>query len=328
VYALHRAYPDITQITLPKPGMAPLFGTPANVYLLHGDAPALIGTGHRACFGALECALDELGLRVGDVERVLALDWSPDQLGAADRFGHADVLVAADHGSPIRDYGRFLQSERTAFDAAAALLNGNQTFAAVDAEELAAQRDQYFDGPDTLDLITVPGGRSMALGARSFTLATAPGPCPGHAILWDGATRMLFSSRLVIERSFGRPNWRDVASYVSTLEQLHDLAPATLLPTFGRIDDDARYALTRTHRAVTGLLGHLPFAVQKQLTLADMLYLDLGRVPAQHPRLVETARTRKACLDYLVSTSALDRAGDGPDALYGAAAPISRSMIG
>lgn len=326
MYALYRAFPDITQITLPKPGMPPLFGTPANVYVLHGDAPALVGTGHPSTHQALDAALAEIGLRRRDIERVIALDWSPDQLGAARQFPEADVLVAAAPGESIARYGDFLRGERQAFGDAAARLTIDPRYAAIDIGALRAASDAYWSGPETLDLVAVPGGREVRLGDRAFMLATAPGPCPGHAVLWSAEDRLLFSSRAIVERSFGRPIWRDVVPYVSTLELLHDLEPSVLLPTFGRVDTDARYALTRTHRAVTGLLGHLPFALQKQATLAGSIYLDLGRVPSQHARLVETARTRLSCLEYLAATSAIDRVGDGAETLYGASGGVGRSL--
>lgn len=328
MYALHRPFADITQITLPKPGLPPLFGTPANVYVVHGDAPALVGTGHPSAQGALNAALSDVGLRRRDIERIVALDWSPDQLGAADAFPNADVFALDRHGGAVREYGHHLSNETKDFLRIAEYIVADERYAEVDLEPLAQQAKAYFTGPVHVDVIAIPGGRELRLGGRSFRVGEAPGVCPGHAVLWSAPDKLLFSSRAVIERSFGRAIWRDVAAYVGTLEQLHDLEPKTLLPTFGRVDDDARYAVTRAHRAVTGLLGHLPFSLKDQVTLAGLMWLDFGRVVSQHARLVETARSRLACLDYLAATNAIDREGDGPKTRYGATVPVTRSMIG
>jgi glyoxylase-like metal-dependent hydrolase (beta-lactamase superfamily II) len=325
VYALHTVSSDIVQITLPKPGLPPLLGTPSNVYVFLSGAPALVGTGHPVSQPALARALGTLDLHPSDIERVVALDWSPDQLGGADAFTDADILVLSGRD---QSYDDLLAEERRSFLQTVALLTHDPLFAALDESALAAQADAYFTGPTDIDAIQVPTDHEVVLGSYLFLLKASPGPCPGHAVLWAESQGLLMSGRAVVERSFGRPTYRDVVAYVGSLETLHDLKPSVLLPTLGVVDRDARYALTRVHRAVTGLLGHLPFAVQSPSTLARIIWNDLGRVPSQHARLVETARTRLAALDYLVATSAIDREGEGPAAVYGALAPTGRSILG
>jgi glyoxylase-like metal-dependent hydrolase (beta-lactamase superfamily II) len=330
MYALCALDDDLWQITLPAPGLPAPLGTPVNVYALLGPAPALVGAGHPRSWPALEAALARLSLRPRDITRVVATDWSPAQLGAIDRLPRADLfLLSPDLDAPAR-YRDHLQQERAWLERAAAELLEHPDYAAVmrlDALQRALD-DWTRDLPARLDFAPLREGHALRLGRRLLRALDAPGPHPGHLLLWDEPHRLLFSGRLATEPAFGDLSLREASLTLQSIERAFDLQPARCLPTLGRAAEDGLQHLRRANKHLVNVLGHLPFLLQGNLTLPDVLRRDMGHIPAHLPRYLETLRFYQACFDELVRGGATRKQGHGVWARYGAGAPDPRLAPG
>jgi glyoxylase-like metal-dependent hydrolase (beta-lactamase superfamily II) len=329
-YASWDVRADLTALVLPKPGLPAPFGTPSNVYLLHGPQPALLGTGHPRSRGALLAALAERGLAPRDIRRVAALDWSPDQLGNAALFGRASCFVLSpDLQAPAR-YGAWVEGQRAGWlDDGRALRQDPAFEAAMPWEPFEAAVEAYFaDTPTALDMIPVRDGHALRLGQRLWEVVDTPGPCEGHMALLDRADRTLCAGRLSVERMYGDLQVQAVQPYLRSVERVFDLKPRLALPSAGRPDEDGAGLLRRANRSLTTRLSNLPFVLQGVVTAPELLRRDLGYLPSQLGRALEAIRTTQACLDELVRTGATRHEGRGVWARYGATAPAARFELG
>lgn len=329
-YALYRFSPQVVQITLPNPGLPLPLGLPTNVYLIDGAVPCLIGAGHPRQRPALLDALGALGLGSADIRRVVALDWSPEQIAGAPAFERADLLAASPDMVQPCDYGALVDAARQGWERQARELCQRAPFdALMDIEgHLAALEDYFKLLPRRLDPVPLRGGHTLQLGELRLQVLDAPGPAPGHLMLYAAEGELLFAGRLVVEHAFGDAAIEEPIAMLSSLEAAFDLKPRVLLPTVGRIDVDGAWGARRAHRTLTSFLSNLPFALQGPMTIPDLLRRDMGYVPSHLTRYLGTVRRYQAAFDELVRSGSILTRDQGIWTVYGAEAPDPRVSRG
>ncbi|MEO1266969.1 MAG: hypothetical protein AAFX99_02660 [Myxococcota bacterium] len=311
-YALQHIDDDLVQIILPKPGLPLPYGAPTNVYLI-GDPPlALVGTGPQSTRPALEHALHSLGVNRSDIARVVALDWSPDQIGAVDAFPHASLFLGSPDMIRPRHYGRLMDRECQILLQHAEELLEHPKFADMDRSGLEHLLQGYFAGlPEQLDFVPLRSGHLLRLGNRRFRVVETPGPWWGHIALHQPDAGVVMSGRLVTRPRWGEPWIRQLSTMLMSLERVLDLEASLLLPAQGLPDRDARWAIRRQHRFMTGVLSNIPAVLVHTPTIPDLICRDLGHRPNHLVRFVETVRRYQAYLDELIRTGVVFRQGEG-----------------
>lgn len=330
MYALHTLAESLHLITLPKPGLPAPWGIPSNVYLWTRPEPALLGCGHPLSWPALQAALAQLGLSPAQITRVVALDWSFDQLGNAHRFPQAALLALSPDMVQPSDYAALVAEESRWWRRAAQELMTLPDYAqAMDAASFAEQLALWCAGlPQALELLPLREGHQVHLGGERWQVLQTAGPAPGHLSLYSPQSRWLFSGRLATERAFGDLQVHQVRPMLQSIERTFDLHPTWSLPTLGLPREDGLQHLRRANKRLVSLLNHLPFVLQGTLTLPAVVRRDLGYVPSQMARFLGSVRFYQGCFDELVRSGATRRQGQGLLARYGAGAPDPRLAPG
>ncbi|MEM1349254.1 MAG: MBL fold metallo-hydrolase [Myxococcota bacterium] len=316
MYAIHLIDTDLWRITLPNPDVRRLPGArPVNVYLVTHDAPALINAGHPTQHQALGDALREIGTSPSDIERIVCTSWQPDHLGGAQAFPRADTFVfSPDMLQPTR-YDSWLDTLRRAM---------RELFARVEhlpgSEDTRDDLDAYlasFVPPSTEDLRFIPlrGGHVVRAGDFELEVLSAPGPDPGHIVLWDAQHARLFSGALTRD---GLPEViHSVQGYLVAMERALELEPKVLLPSYGLLDPHGTFTLRRSLRFLHNFLGNAPGALAQGPTLLEFVERDMGYIPRDRVRFAATLMAYRAFLDELVRTHNIDAAGTGVSRRYG-----------
>lgn len=316
MYAIYELDAGLWRITLPNPDVPRLPGArPVNVYLVAGDAPALIDAGHPAQQRALAAALHDIGTSPSAIERIVCTSWQPDHLGGTTAFPNADTFVfSPDMLQPAR-YDSWLDtlrgSMRELFTLVEDLDGSTDTRDDLDAY-LAA-----FVPRSTNDLRFIPlrNGHVVRAGHLELEVISAPGPDPGHIVLWDAEHERLFSGSLTRD---GLPEViHSVQSYLTAMERALELAPKTLLPSYGVHDAHGVFTLRRSLRFLNNFLSNAPGALAQGPTLLEFVERDMGYVPSDRVRFTATLMAYKAFLDELVRTHNIDAAGSGLTRRYG-----------
>ena len=81
-----------------------------NTYLIDGPARVLIDPGHLSLFGHVESGLESLGLRIEDIDLVVATHCHPDHVEAVKLFQKHRALFAVHEKDwdLIKEMGRYL----------------------------------------------------------------------------------------------------------------------------------------------------------------------------------------------------------------------------
>ncbi len=333
-YALWRPRPDIVQITLPNPGLPLPWALPCNVYVVLGQAPCLVNTGHPAQREALVSALGQLGIAPGNVERVVATDWSPEALGNAALFEDADLFVRSDDMRQPSFYGPVVDGWRERWQVLVGqLLENDEYRQAMNLEAHEAALEAYFGGlPERLNVVPLVDGHRLRLGRLDLVVVDAPGPADGHMVLFEDKAPeeqgILFGGRVVVEHAFGDQVLVDVKAMIETVERVFDLKPGLLLPTLGRVDESGTLAVRRVHRNMTSFLSNLPYVLQGPMTLPQILFRDMGYIPSDLTRYLGSLRRLQVGFDELVRTAVLLTEGRGVWTRYGTSAPDPRVSRG
>jgi glyoxylase-like metal-dependent hydrolase (beta-lactamase superfamily II) len=328
MYAIEPLADDLWQITLPKPSIEHLpYARPNNVFVLTGDAPALINAGHPSQAEGLKGALATLGLRMQDIQRVLATSWQVDMIGGAMHFADADLFAFSPDMVQPRHYGRWLAQERALRLEFATLLDAFEPFEiALDWDALRATLEAYYPTSlQTLPIIPLMSGQSVALAQRTVEVVAAHGPDVGHIMLHDMEHNVLFSADIIQN---GLPEQvYEVRQHLRALASADIIAPAQLYPNHGRAITRTRLRLKHARMFLENFIDNAPMAMHKDPTLTAFVYQDLGIVPTDLVRYTETLRTYQLLLDELGRSRLLDTVGDGLSRRYGVGLNDARSSI-
>lgn len=312
MYGTHRFDDRVTQLTLPCPdGVSRPWGFPPNVFVLHGAAPALVGTGLPGTEDALRDALDEIGLTPERVARVVLPSARPEALGNVGMFPRAAVFATPPSAAPRSANAALAARVRQAADGLIER-GGNDAWT---SDVLRAFEASYLAPlPDRLDIVPLRDGQRLRLGTLTLEVMATPGVDPGTLALYEPERRWLFCGPTI---SLAEEPVPDVAApYMESLRRISQLEPAAVFPTHGGIERDHRAVFRSAGLATNNLLTNMPFAVPEPLPLPEICRRDLGYFPADLMRFTGTILRYQAMLDELVRTGVAQRDGEGVWAPY------------
>lgn len=250
---VHPVSEDVFRLPLPLPD-AGLHAVNAYV-LLDSSGPVVIDPGQATGEGwdALVAGLHELGLKPGDVTRVLVTHIHRDHYtqsvvlrrrhGTRIALGEGEKSSLAIVGDRARD--RMVTQLRLLRSSGAAGL-----VAEVTGTDDGVDVDLWEEPDEWL-----PGWAEIALAGRSLTAIPTPGHTRGHLVFHDAAARLLFAGDHVlpaITPSIGfepDPGPRPLADYLRSLLLMRQIDDCMLLPAHGPVTGSV-------HDRVSELLEH------------------------------------------------------------------------
>ncbi len=319
MHQIEKVNDDITRIALGKPeGLPALAAEPVNVYLLHGEAPALINAGHPSQFEALCGALRELDLEVGDLERIVYTSWSVEVLGAAANLPNVDHFVFSPDMVEPSDFEAHLGRRRAQIRTLAQkIVDREEGYDADDLKTVDAFISAYFPPmPSNLRFIPIRSGHVVMAGRFQLEVLATPGPDPGHVALYDAQKRTLFGGSFSASGLPERIN--EVQSYLISLERLQKLEVDTLLPNRGKpVKKRGDWTLRRALRFLNNFMNSAPAAMHNAPTVIEFIERDLGHRIESLAELVLQLERYKAPMDELVRARMIDVEGEGLWRRYG-----------
>lgn len=306
MYGIFRFDDRVTQITLPAPpGVSRPWGFPPNVYVLHGVAPALIGTGLPGTADALRAALEELGLAPERVHRVLLPSSKPESIGNVELFPRAALLA-----HPAARRPRDAQSAlRRRIERIARALNERGSHPGWEEAEVDAFLAAYFEPmPEHLDVVALRDAQRVQLGGLRLEVVETPGVDDASLALYEPTRRWLFSGATIgiVEE----PIVNEAVSFMESLRAISQLEPEAVFPMHGGIERDHRAVFRTVGLATNNLLTNMPFAVSKPSSLPEICHRDLGYYPRDLLRFTGLILRWEAMLEELVRTGVAQRDSD------------------
>jgi glyoxylase-like metal-dependent hydrolase (beta-lactamase superfamily II) len=287
---------DIVAIQIPTPYVGSV-----NVWLLRGDPLTLVDTGpaNDRALSALERGLREHGVRLEDVEQVLATHHHLDHVGLAgtiqQRSG-ASVAVprrVAEYGAHFAD---FVEKERsyshvlmTTHGVPASLIDDNEDF-----WEFIVRNSSSFRAD-----VRLHGGDRVRAGGRTLRVVPRPGHSSTDALFVDDDDRVAFvGDHLLAEISSNTEIWpparaqdarpRPRVAYLESLRRTARMPLRRLHTGHGSdITAHARLVLRREHehlRRCARIVDALADGPSTAFGLAGQLWSQ--RTVARHPLLV------------------------------------------
>lgn len=320
---------EITRIVLDKPdGLPPLASEPTNVYLLHGDAPALVDAGHPSQYDTLCRALREIDIEVSDLERIIYTSWSVEVLGAAANLPNVDHFVFSPDMVQPSNFEAHLATRRAEFHALAErVVAENKAYDENDLDEVDAFLSAYYPPmPSNLRFIPIRSGQVVAAGAFRFEVMATPGPDPGHIALYDAQKRTLFGGSF---SASGLPERIDeVQAYLISLERLQKLDVDTLLPRCGKpARKRGDWTLRRALRFLNNFMNSAPAAMHNAPTVIEFIERDLGHHIDDLAELILQLERYKPPMDELVRARMIDADGEGLARRYGVDVEDDRARL-
>ncbi len=316
-YEVTDVRPGLRRIALQMPDDLPeSVADPTNVYLLDGDAPALVNAGHPHQFESLARAVRSIDCEIADIERVLHTSWSVTTLAGAKNFPDVDHFVFSPDMRRPRAYRDEIEKRRRALLELADALLDDERYADRDRGDVEAFLDRYFPPvPSQLDFIPVRRGHLLRAGDLELEVVNAPGPHPGHTCFFDERQSLLFSGDIALT---GMPaSIEQVQSYFVTLERLIDLEPDLLLPNTGSARRRGAWTLQGAHRFINNFMSNAPKAMFEEPTLVEFAERDWGRRPDDFAETVLKMRVYRKLMDELVRSRMIEAEGEGLERRYG-----------
>lgn len=200
--------PEIHQIVLPLPPTAERSVSSVQVHLIEGDPLTLIDTGTRVpeSRAVLESALDELGYDLAAIERVVLTHAHPDHMGLVQGIRDAgatlECWVHSDDAPMVEAQDELLCARsdgiRELFEEHG-LPKG--LLARMDAGRLDALRRVAAESQSTTVDRTLGDGDRVAFKHFGLVVRHCPGHTPGHILLEDEESRILFTGDQIMEQA-------------------------------------------------------------------------------------------------------------------------------
>src|SRR5207237_1492299 len=192
---------------------------------------------------ALVAALAGAGIAIEDVQRVFVTHLHPDHIGMAGtlELAGADIVM---HGPELENASRMWSRDHSMIDETYAWFERHGMPRDFD-EGMRASWPVFGKAVDAVERVTSAGhGEDLDLGGRSFRLKWTPGHTDYHAVLVDGAERVLFSGDHVLPRITSNvglyPYSRDdpLGDFLDALRAVRMLPVTRVLPAHGDPFDD------------------------------------------------------------------------------------------
>lgn len=326
-YETQEIDPGIHRISLEMAGQLPEPVSGArNIYLLDGEAPALVNAGHPSQLQSLSKALHSLDVDVTDIQRVLYTSWSIDILGGAKNFPGIDHFVYSPDMVRPRHYQSIVgQRRRRLFDFADDLLE-RDAFSDENRSDLEAFAEDYFlPVPSKLDFVPVRAGHVVRAGDFKLEVIASPGPDSGHVCFWEADREILFTGDISLS---GLPHrLEDVQSYFVSLERLIEFESDRVLPNRGRPRKRGSWTLQGAHRFINNFMSNAPQAMYEDPTLIEFAERDWGERPDDFAETVLKMEIYRALMEELVRSKMIEAEGSGLDRRYGTDVDDPRETI-
>jgi glyoxylase-like metal-dependent hydrolase (beta-lactamase superfamily II) len=192
---------------------------------------------------ALRAGLADAGIALDDVRRVFVTHLHPDHIGMAGtlELAGAEVLM---HGPELRNASRMWSRDHSMVDETYAWFERHGMPRDVD-EGMRASWIEMGKAVDAIERVTAAAdGEEVELGGRPVRLKWTPGHTDYHAVLIDGAERVLFSGDHVLPRITSNvglyPYSRDdpLGDFLDALRAVRSLPVTRVLPAHGDPFDD------------------------------------------------------------------------------------------
>jgi glyoxylase-like metal-dependent hydrolase (beta-lactamase superfamily II) len=217
-----------------------------NAYLIEGSSGyALVDTGMhtKEAEAALRTGLADAGVAIEDVGRVFVTHLHPDHIGMAGTLELAGAEIVM-HGPELENATRMWSRDHSMIDQTYAWFERHGMPAAVDA----GMREAWLEIGRAVDAVehvtSASDGEDVDLGGRRLRLKWTPGHTDYHAVLVDGAERVLFSGDHVLPRITSNvglyPYSRDdpLGDFLDALRAVRTLPVTRVLPAHGDPFDD------------------------------------------------------------------------------------------
>jgi glyoxylase-like metal-dependent hydrolase (beta-lactamase superfamily II) len=192
---------------------------------------------------ALRAALAEAGVAIEDVQRVFVTHLHPDHIGMAGTLEHAGAEIVM-HGPELENATRMWSGDHSMIDETYAWFERHGMPRDVD-EGMRASWLEIGRAVDAIEHVTpASDGQEVDLGGRRLRLKWTPGHTDYHAVLVDGAERVLFSGDHVLPRITSNvglyPYSRDdpLGDFLDALGAVRTLPVTRVLPAHGDPFDD------------------------------------------------------------------------------------------
>ncbi|HEV8536186.1 MAG TPA: MBL fold metallo-hydrolase [Candidatus Limnocylindria bacterium] len=217
-----------------------------NAYLIEGSSGyALVDAGMhtREAEAALRAALAEAGVAIEDVRRVFVTHLHPDHIGMAGTLERAGAEVVM-HGPELANASRMWSRDHAMVDETYRWFERHGMPRDVD-EDMRRSWLEIGRAVDEVERVTpAADGDELDLGGRRARLKWTPGHTDYHAVLVDGAERVLFAGDHVLPRITSNvglyPFSRDdpLGDFLDALRAVRPLPVTRVLPAHGDPFDD------------------------------------------------------------------------------------------
>jgi glyoxylase-like metal-dependent hydrolase (beta-lactamase superfamily II) len=192
---------------------------------------------------ALRAALADAGVAMEDMGRVFVTHLHPDHIGMAGTLELAGAEIVM-HGPELENATRMWSRDHSMIDQTYAWFERHGMPAAVDE----GMRESWLEIGRAVDAVehvtSASDGEDVDLGGRRLRLKWTPGHTDYHAVLVDGAERVLFSGDHVLPRITSNvglyPYSRDdpLGDFLDALRAVRKLPVTRVLPAHGDPFDD------------------------------------------------------------------------------------------
>jgi glyoxylase-like metal-dependent hydrolase (beta-lactamase superfamily II) len=222
-----------------------------NCYLFKGPSGwTLMDTGFHdeLAEAAWPRALDELGIRFQDIDRIVVTHYHPDHLGAAGWLQEKTGAPAYLHEVELRQVQLFwgMGMEEQARALGEFFHEGGMP-AEITAAIVQHHHNQWQTVLPMAEFTPIPTGSLFQIGDRHYEVIWAPGHSDGLAVFWDAETGILIANDMLLAQITPnvslwpacRPN--PLADYLTSLAEMEELG--------------ARLALTGHRDLITDVAG-------------------------------------------------------------------------
>ena len=200
------------------------------------DSLTLIDTGvpTEEAYKGLTEELDAVGVKPGDIQRVILTHLHRDHTGLTDRLRAlgAEVIVSTTAVQRIEALGGSLEKIYELMRDETRLFGGKKYL-----DYLSRFQDSYKGRPAPIEYDgTLSDGEELTLGERRFTVIHTPGHAPEHIVLHCREDRFLISGDHVLPKITSHislhsyENRDPLNDYIVSLDKVKDLEVDTVLP--------------------------------------------------------------------------------------------------
>lgn len=318
MYATERLQPGQWLITLPAPSpLSSPLGTSRNIYLLAEDTPTLVDTGFTGQRELLTAALDEIGFRPADIQRVALTSRDSAAAGNAELFENASIWAPAAPSDQSEQWLAHIESVLN-------VMKGQR-----DAPEAwkNCEPEAVVDAlmPPGLPAHTLPleEGMPLRLDRQIFDVLLTPGCGEGGAAFYAPAERVLYAGPCATWQS--RPVVRAYSDFAESVGRLSRLSIEQLRPVHGPIESHPEIFFRSLSLFVTNLRSNMQYVLSQPVSASELAFSDFGYFPEDLLEFAGAVLEFDAILREFAAAGVVTRDGEGPLPRWAIGTPVSRT---